>query len=659
MFQDPAHKYTDKQLKSVEDHIKGLYTKAYKEIKDDIDKVVSKLNITPDMSPSQRLVLMNKKDRLEMLASQINDTITNAGDMAQKVLEKSAVNIYKTNYNFEADKFKFAVIDNTAALKIMNGKNTGIFSKLKFEEDKPKPLYQLRNALATSLLKGESIRDIAHRIKTITEKSMADSIRIARTETTRAQNMARYDVGKHGEELGFEMLKEWVATSDDRTRDAHNEADGQQVPIDQPFIVGGEKLMYPADISMGASAWNTINCRCTMVNVMSNKNAQIEKLEAQKIDLKKQKAKLDKKMSKENKTYSGIWQDEVTLKDWAEKSDYYGLQAESSIDKKKEYYNEKLTEWQTKLEANPEDVFCQGKVDKYESYLQQLDEFDKEGKKYFDLVQQSEKLNQDLKEVDKQLSKLKPQDDPFTQERKDNALWFTDKAKADKAYREDFGEVWRNATYGEKYAITDYTGGFSKFNEPLRGIEYGTQKYIGVGKIDLNNVGTSGYASYEKGYIKGLIDDMTSIIDKCETKEDMWLNRGVGYRGMDKFFQIDEDLLRYGSADDIMKALEGKVITEYGFMSTSSVKGQGFSGDIKLNIYAPKGSKAAYVEPISHFGNGDGFSWDGISKQRSFGGEFETILQRGSQFRVAKVERSGSRLYIDLDLIGYDTKTNY
>ena len=56
-------------------------------------------------------------------------------------------------------------------------------------------------------------------------------------------------------------IKIWVATLDGNTRDAHAGADGQEVPIDMPFNVGGEALMFPGDPN--GSAENVINCRCS------------------------------------------------------------------------------------------------------------------------------------------------------------------------------------------------------------------------------------------------------------------------------------------------------------------------------------------------------------------------------------------------------------
>lgn len=60
-----------------------------------------------------------------------------------------------------------------------------------------------------------------------------------------------------------QVEKEWVSVGDSRVREAHLSADGQQRKINQPFDVGGEQLSYPGDASLGATAGNIINCRCS------------------------------------------------------------------------------------------------------------------------------------------------------------------------------------------------------------------------------------------------------------------------------------------------------------------------------------------------------------------------------------------------------------
>ena len=50
-----------------------------------------------------------------------------------------------------------------------------------------------------------------------------------------------------------------------------------------------------------------------------------------------------------------------------------------------------------------------------------------------------------------------------------------------------------------------------------------------------------------------------------------------------------------------------------------------------------------YVEPFSHFGYGDKLKWDGVSRQYSFGDEFETIIQRGATYRVRNIKQTKSK----------------
>lgn len=59
--------------------------------------------------------------------------------------------------------------------------------------------------------------------------------------------------------------KQWVAHHDDRTRPTHLAADGQTVPTHVPFVVGGERLMYPGDRQ--GSPEETYFCRCVVIAV--------------------------------------------------------------------------------------------------------------------------------------------------------------------------------------------------------------------------------------------------------------------------------------------------------------------------------------------------------------------------------------------------------
>jgi hypothetical protein len=88
-----------------------------------------------------------------------------------------------------------------------------------------------------------------------------------RTEMQRMYNLAAFSQAEDGAQRVPGMTKSWMATSDGRTRiehlQAHQRYKENPIPVDEPFIVGGEKLMYPGDPN--ASARATVNCRCRAV----------------------------------------------------------------------------------------------------------------------------------------------------------------------------------------------------------------------------------------------------------------------------------------------------------------------------------------------------------------------------------------------------------
>ena len=218
--------------------------------------------------------------------------------------------------------------------------------------------------------------------------------------------------------------------------------------------------------------------------------------------------------------------------------------------------------------------------------------------------------------------------DAYSQARKDAAVWAKNTKDADDVLRAKCGEVWRNATDEEKNAIFGYTSSYHNINEPLRGLTYygsAADTQLGLDRIPL----------------------MESIINKSYYDKDIWLQRGGGMVELKKF-----GLSNYAYATDAeIMALVGKEGTEGAFTSAGVAKGKGFGGNVITNIYAPRGTKMMYAEPYSSFGNGSGRSWDGIAKQSTFGSESEIILQRGTTFRVTKVEKSGNTWYIDVEVI--------
>ena len=58
--------------------------------------------------------------------------------------------------------------------------------------------------------------------------------------------------------------KKWIDVGDKRERKTHLEVGGTILPINEPFSVGDSLLQFPKDTSLGASAYEIVNCRCSI-----------------------------------------------------------------------------------------------------------------------------------------------------------------------------------------------------------------------------------------------------------------------------------------------------------------------------------------------------------------------------------------------------------
>lgn len=56
--------------------------------------------------------------------------------------------------------------------------------------------------------------------------------------------------------------KVWESQADNRVRNTHIEADGQDIGITELFLVGKSYLMFPGDVTHGAEERELANCRC-------------------------------------------------------------------------------------------------------------------------------------------------------------------------------------------------------------------------------------------------------------------------------------------------------------------------------------------------------------------------------------------------------------
>ena len=126
---------------------------------------------------------------------------------------------------------------------------------------------RLRDIIAQEFESGQTLPQITSAIrKEFGFFSRRRANLIARTETHTALGFANHDYHKNLQaDTGITMLKRWRATNDARTRSFHSEANGQTVPMDEKFTVGGAEMDYVGDPAGGAK--NVINCRCVVIYV--------------------------------------------------------------------------------------------------------------------------------------------------------------------------------------------------------------------------------------------------------------------------------------------------------------------------------------------------------------------------------------------------------
>ena len=206
-----------------------------------------------------------------------------ADQKATKHIRGALPAVYTENYNFgsyQAQQGKviptFALYDEgTVANLLDEDKQLLPAPRVNVPKDMSWNASHVRSALTQSFLTGESIPDMAARLRSVVDVNTRSSIRIARTAITGAENRARVDSYVSANDMGIECEKQWMAALDGRTRDSHRKLDGTHVKPDKKFDNG---CRFPGDPE--APAAEVYNCRCTLVayipghNVMAGREKQ-------------------------------------------------------------------------------------------------------------------------------------------------------------------------------------------------------------------------------------------------------------------------------------------------------------------------------------------------------------------------------------------------
>tara|TARA_R110002167_G_scaffold34895_3_gene111469 strand:- start:770 stop:2317 length:1548 start_codon:yes stop_codon:yes gene_type:complete len=227
---------------------------------------VSRLRLQFERSMQSRLMGVFKK-----VGKAAADEYQRSGSVSASLrpLDKDLELVFRGHYAAVVDKFGQRVYENRKLERF------GQLIVQLYEREGAKKVVGIsnttRNIINRAILEGEKealgVRPIAKLIeeKTFGAIGRARASTIARTETHAAASYATHQSTK---ELGLPaQRKQWVSVSDGRARPHHAAANGQEVGIDEPFIIrykGQEvSMMYPHDGAGGGA--NNINCRCLAI----------------------------------------------------------------------------------------------------------------------------------------------------------------------------------------------------------------------------------------------------------------------------------------------------------------------------------------------------------------------------------------------------------
>lgn len=206
----------------------------------------------------QRLIKAQVKAALDRLHAGEYETI-------DKYLRDSYTDGFVgTLYNLHRQDVPVIVpIEQEAAIKAVT-----IDSKLK------EPLYEslgvdvgkLKKTISAEITRGiaagYSYGEMAQGIALMTKAPLSRARTIVRTEAGRVQEQANFDAANKAKAAGADVVKQWSAVLDGKTRDTHRELDHQIREMDKPFETHGKKAMYPHDFGDPAE---DCNCRCTLL----------------------------------------------------------------------------------------------------------------------------------------------------------------------------------------------------------------------------------------------------------------------------------------------------------------------------------------------------------------------------------------------------------
>ena len=289
---DKAHLATDELLDKMERRLRAIYTRASREIGEawkaylkeagteiaDLQRQYQEAKAANDTELTRQLGKSLQKAKRERtltdkryreLTRQTAEQLAHVNETATAYINNNLPEVYAMNYNATGEAFNgiggysFTLTDADTIRNLVESDSSLLpMRELDFAKDVAWNIEKMNTEVLQGILQGEPIDKIADRLTQVIGMNLRSAISAARTMVTSAENKGRQDGFERAAAMGIILEREWIATSDGRTRDWHRELDGVTVAVDEPFENAIGKIMYPGDPSAnGANVWN---CRCTI-----------------------------------------------------------------------------------------------------------------------------------------------------------------------------------------------------------------------------------------------------------------------------------------------------------------------------------------------------------------------------------------------------------
>ena len=241
--------------------------KAYTEALGDVKKKLQGLLGRQENKPTQSVAHQIKFQR--SLESQIQDAIdtlksgsvTSVTDFLNKTYEDGYLG---TIYSIQGQGIPVNVgVDHEQMARTISRKTDSFRFSERLYKNTDELAVAYKSQMTRGIANGSSYTQIAKQISLESEASYNQALRIVRTEGGRVKSEAKLDSMKAAKKEGADIVKQWDATFDGKTRPEHVYLDGQIREIDEPFT-DSQGRQGQAPHKFGVASMD-INCRCIVL----------------------------------------------------------------------------------------------------------------------------------------------------------------------------------------------------------------------------------------------------------------------------------------------------------------------------------------------------------------------------------------------------------